>query len=240
MRVRVENGKTRFDTVVDTNRDAHRRDNKLEKLDSATKKRLGMKQAPTDSDSETSDSDSETERPSAPSTPKPSLPMRARGSDGERSVQEFRARVRESMSPKQLRKSLRSLTKRKVIPPPPDREMRKLPVVPRNGPAFCGAIGIKYVRFLIAFPIESLARNPVMWKSGDKNQKRYLPFERAVGTAMVYAYLDVKNVVSHVEMGSRIYDAAQLPWVMPTGVTFRCSWRSSRRCAPETSPATDG
>ena len=76
------------------------------------------------------------------------------------------------------------------------------------------------MRFLIAFPIESLARNLVMWKSGDKNQKRYLPFERAVGTAMVYAYLDVKNVVSHVEMGSRIYDAAQLPWVMPTGVTF--------------------
>ena len=64
------------------------------------------------------------------------------------------------------------------------------------------------MRFLIAFPIESFARNLVMWKSGDKNQKRYLPFERAVGTAMVYAYLDVKNVVSHVEMGSRIYDAA--------------------------------
>ena len=219
VRVRVENGKTRFDTVVDTNRNAHRRENKLEKLDSATKKRLGMKQAPTDSDSETSDSDSETETPVRLDAKAKSPNARAKGLTGNDRYKSF-ARVRESMSPKQLRKSLRSLTKRKVIPPPPDREMRKLPVVPLNGPVFCGAVGIKYVRFLIAFPIESLARNLVMWKSGDKNQKRYLPFERAVGTAMVYAYLDVKNVVSHVEMGSRIYDAAQLPWVMPTGVTF--------------------
>ena len=27
-----------------------------------------------------------------------------------------------------------------------------------------------------------------------------LPFERALGTAMVYAYLDVKNLVSRIEM----------------------------------------
>ena len=47
-----------------------------------------------------------------------------------------------------------------------------------------------------------------------------LPFDRAVGTAMVYAHLDMKNIVGHVEMASRIYDAAQLPWMMPTGVTF--------------------
>ena len=47
-----------------------------------------------------------------------------------------------------------------------------------------------------------------------------LPFERALGTAMVYAHLDVKNIVSHFEMGQRIFDAAQLPFVMPTGLTF--------------------
>ena len=220
VRVRIENGKTRFDTkvakdtVVDKDRKKTRRLNKLDELGSATKKRLGMKEALAASESSETDSDAEAEV-----SPRSPAKSPAKGLTRNDRYKSF-ARIRESMSPKQLRKSLRSLTKRKVIPPPPDREMRKLPVVPRNGPAFCSALRLKYVRFLIAFPIESLARNLVMWKSGDKNQKRYLPFERAVGTAMVYAFLDVKNVVSHVEMGSRIYDAAQLPWVMPTGVTF--------------------
>ena len=129
VRVRVENGKTRFDTVVDTNRDAHRRDNKLEKLDSATKKRLGMKQAPTDSDSETSDSDSETETPVRLDAKAKSPNARAKGLTGNDRYKSF-ARVRESMSPKQLRKSLRSLTKRKVIPCPPTARCGNCPSCP--------------------------------------------------------------------------------------------------------------
>ena len=104
--------------------------------------------------------------------------------------------------------------------PPKRRHINNLPVVKRNGPNLCGACGINYVRFIIAFPIESLKRNVIMWKNPADKKGVYLPFDRAVGTAMVYAFLDVKNVVSHVEMGSRIYDAAQLPWLMPTGITF--------------------
>ena len=37
---------------------------------------------------------------------------------------------------------------------------------------------------------------------------------------MAYAYLDVNNVVSHDEIGRRKYDAAQLPWYLPDGLTF--------------------
>ena len=48
----------------------------------------------------------------------------------------------------------------------------------------------------------------------------YLPFNRALGTAMVYAYFDVKNVVSHSEMTRRIYEASRLPWLLPEGYTF--------------------
>jgi hypothetical protein len=33
-----------------------------------------------------------------------------------------------------------------------------------------------------------------------------------VGTALVYAFLDMKNIVGHAEMASRIFDGAQLPW----------------------------
>ena len=90
----------------------------------------------------------------------------------------------------------------------------------RNGPKFCANIGLKYVRFLVAFPFESLHRNLLMWKNLDGDNEACLPFDRAVGTAMVYAYLDVNNVVGHVEMASRIFDAAKFPWRMPTGVTF--------------------
>ena len=76
---------------------------------------------------------------------------------------------------------------------------------------------MNYVRFIIAFPLEALKRNLTIWKTASCTEGVHLPFDRAVGTAMVYAFLDVKNVVGHVEMGSRIYDAAQLPWIMPTG-----------------------
>jgi hypothetical protein len=106
------------------------------------------------------------------------------------------------------------------VTPPKRKHVKDLPVVKRNGPAFCGACGINYVRFIVAFPLESLKRNLVMWKARSDSKGVHLPFDRAVGTAMVYAFLDVKNVVGHVEMGSRIYDAAQLPWLMPTGITF--------------------
>jgi hypothetical protein len=106
------------------------------------------------------------------------------------------------------------------VVPPKRKHVAGLPVVKRNGPAFCGACGINYVRFIIAFPIESLKRNLVMWKAVSDSKGVHLPFDRAVGTAMVYAFLDVKNVVGHIEMASRIYDAAQLPWLMPTGITF--------------------
>ena len=123
---------------------------------------------------------------------------------------------------KARRKRLRKLTHRstKYVPPPREMDVSRLPVVKRNGPKFCANVGLKYVRFLIAFPIESLNRNLIMWKNANDKRGVFLPFDRAVGTAMVYAHLDMNNIVGHVEMASRIYDAAQLPWLMPTGVTF--------------------
>ena len=128
----------------------------------------------------------------------------------------------EALPPKSRRKYLRSLTRRptEYVPPPRDAELDAMPTVSRNGPTFCSAVGLRYVRFMIAFPIESLNRNLILWKNADDRRGAFIPFDRAVGTALVYAFLDVKCVVSHVEMASRIYDAAQLPFLMPTGVTF--------------------
>lgn len=106
---------------------------------------------------------------------------------------------------------------------PSRSEVKNMPMPERNGAFFCSTCGIRYVRFLIAFPIEALNRNLVIWKATNTNDSKhniFLPFSRAVGTAMVYAYLDVKNIVGHVEMASRVYDAAQLPWMMPMGLTF--------------------
>ena len=42
-----------------------------------------------------------------------------------------------------------------------------------------------------------------------------LPFDRALGTAMAYAFMDVRNVVGHAEMASRIFEAAPARSVMP-------------------------
>jgi hypothetical protein len=104
---------------------------------------------------------------------------------------------------------------------PSRSEVKNMPMPERNGAFFCSTCGIRYVRFLIAFPIEALNRNLIIWKAtNDSKHNIFLPFSRAVGTAMVYAYLDVKNIVGHVEMASRVYDAAQLPWMMPMGLTF--------------------
>ena len=69
--------------------------------------------------------------------------------------------------------------------------------MPRNGPAFCRACGINYVRFILAFPLESLRRNLVNSQSPAQAEAEgvLLPFDRAVGTALVYAFLDMKNIV---------------------------------------------
>jgi len=98
--------------------------------------------------------------------------------------------------------------------------MDGLPSVRRNGPVFCTSCGINYVRFILSFPLESLRRNLANATDPTHSRGVFLPFDRAVGTALVYAFLDTKNIVGHVEMASRIFDAAQLPWRMPTGITF--------------------
>ena len=76
--------------------------------------------------------------------------------------------------------------------------------MPRNGPAFCRACGINYVRFILAFPLESLRRNLVNSQAPAQGaqgaQGVVLPFDRAVGTALVYAFLDMKNIVGHAEV----------------------------------------
>jgi hypothetical protein len=54
----------------------------------------------------------------------------------------------------------------------------------------------------------------------DGTEGKYLPFNRALGTAMVYAYMDVHNVVDHREMSRRVYTASLLPWLLPEGYTF--------------------
>ena len=63
---------------------------------------------------------------------------------------------------------------------------------------------------------------PRMPKDDDdaKKGREYLRFNRAIGTAMVYAYLDVNNVVDHREMSRRVYAASLLPWLLPEGYTF--------------------
>ena len=102
---------------------------------------------------------------------------------------------------KARRKRLRKLKRQpsKYVPPPCEVEVSNLPFTKRNGPKFCSNIGLKYVRFLIAFPMEALNRNLIIWKIADLYQGRdLLPFDRAVGTAMVYAHLDMKNIVGHV------------------------------------------
>ena len=93
--------------------------------------------------------------------------------------------------------------------------MDGLPSVRRNGPVLCTSCGINYVRFILSFPLESLRRNLANATDPTHSRGVFLPFDRAVGTALVYAYLDMTNIVGHVEMASRIFDGAQLPWQMP-------------------------
>ena len=70
---------------------------------------------------------------------------------------------------KARRKRLRKLKRQpsKYVPPPCEVEVSNLPFTKRNGPKFCSNIGLKYVRFLIAFPMEALNRNLIIWKSVD-------------------------------------------------------------------------
>ena len=150
----------------------------------------------------------------------------AMGLEDEEEEDDFEAEEKKDalarLGSKARRKRLRKLKRQpsKYVRPPREVEVSSLPVTKRNGPKFCSNIGLKYVRFLIAFPMEALNRNLIIWKNVEDKRGVFLPFDRAVGTAMVYAHLDMKNIVGHVEMASRIYDAAQLPWMMPTGVTF--------------------
>ena len=160
---------------------------------------------------------------------------RESGTRAEKESEEIEAEAGERRFPKNrsFRPSMMKIPKTKCryavvgedghrrVPPPDPSDVLRLPTRPRNGLAFCRAVGLNYARFVYAFPMESLRRNLLVWKGDAKDRKSRLPFERAVGTAMVYAFLDVKNVVSHAEMGARIFDAAQLPWIMPTGVTFQ-------------------
>ena len=53
-----------------------------------------------------------------------------------------------------------------------------------------------------------------------EDKGKYLPFNRAIGTAMIYAYLDVNKVVGTQEMSERIFAASHLPWLLPEGYTF--------------------
>jgi hypothetical protein len=129
---------------------------------------------------------------------------------------------------------------RRFVPPPKRKHVEHLPEPKGNAMEFCRACGTSYVRFLLAFPVEALHRDLVFWRSdrasGAESEPSAdasasasasaseaqvcLPFDRALGTAMVYAFLDIKNVVGHAEMASRIFEAAQLPFLMPTGLTF--------------------
>jgi hypothetical protein len=63
---------------------------------------------------------------------------------------------------------------------------------------------------------------PQMPKDDDdaKKGREYLRFNRAIGTAMVYAYLDVNNVVDHREMMDRTYACSKLPWLLPKKYSF--------------------
>ena len=130
---------------------------------------------------------------------------------------------------------------RRFVPPPKRKHVEHLPEPKGNALEFCRACGTSYVRFLLAFPVEALHRDLVFWRSDAQRSASgaesepsasasasasaseaqvCLPFDRALGTAMVYAFLDIKNVVGHAEMASRIFEAAQLPFLMPTGLTF--------------------
>ena len=132
-------------------------------------------------------------------------------------------------------KSLMRGAARRFVPPPKRKHVEHLPEPKGNALAFCRACGTSYVRFLLAFPVEALHRDLVFWRSdattlgargdgGDASDElrpaACLPFDRALGTAMAYAFMDVRNVVGHAEMASRIFEAAQLPFLMPTGLTF--------------------
>ena len=92
-------------------------------------------------------------------------------------------------------------------------------------PTFLLLAGLKYVRLHLAFPIEALRRKLLIQVQPEQvaamREGKLLSFERALGTALVYAYLDVKSIVSHAEMASRIYEAGKLPLVLPDGITFR-------------------
>ena len=98
--------------------------------------------------------------------------------------------------PSQLQKDFRDLTQGKrrrrkepelpayFIGVPSKSEVKRLPMPKRNGSMFCSTCGIRYVRFLIAFPIEALNRNLIVWKAkNDTKHNVFLPFSRAVGTA---------------------------------------------------------
>lgn len=89
----------------------------------------------------------------------------------------------------------RRFSSRRPPPPPEKITAAALPVATRNGETFCKACGLPYVRFLIAFPMEQIRKKLKEWR-GDRNDNTeikdaVLPFGRAVGTAMAYAYLDV-------------------------------------------------
>ena len=82
------------------------------------------------------------------------------------------------------------------LPPPPEKKTAAaLPVATRNGETLCKVCGLPYVRFLIAFPMEAIRSKLTEWRD-DRNMypetAAVLPFGRAVGTAIAYAYLDVK------------------------------------------------
>ena len=89
----------------------------------------------------------------------------------------------------------RRFSSRRPSPPPEKITAAALPVATRNGETFCKACGLPYVRFLIAFPMEQIRKKLKGWR-GDRNDNTeikdaVLPFGRAVGTAIAYAYLDV-------------------------------------------------
>ena len=144
------------------------------------------------------------------------------------------AKFKELTSYKKRRSSVSRQKYENFVPPPRLKHVQHLPEPKGNAFAFCEVCGISYVRFMLAFPAEALHRDLVFWKHDSRTKSAhtessrsssndapvFLTFDRALGTAMTYAFLDGNNVVSKTEMSRRIFEAAQLPWLMPTGLTF--------------------
>ena len=81
-----------------------------------------------------------------------------------------------------------------------------------SGAHLCRAVGVPFVRFAAAFPASLLYSRRLRAPSGAPPR---LGFDRAVGTALVLAHLEVRNVLPKREMIDRIHAASQLDFALP-------------------------